>query len=276
MYYRWAGASYTSNGRDWLPSADRWLASVYQDVEAVSPTAMYLVGLWATVPSYGEGLAFSSDGGHTFDYRAWDIDTSPRYASFVDEATGFITGGQWPYEETARFGKGTLLMNQHVSLDTRDPGLRAEYEGYRGVIARTTDGGLTYEMLYDDYDRFYFNGIHFLDAQHGWAVAEGDEGAWVLRTTDGGVTWEESHFEPAGSLMQIRMVDDLEGWAVGAVLTTGFKSLFLHTVDGGATWSKVDTTLPYYVMNIDAVDADHIWAVAYGIDRMFSLLRYQP
>ncbi len=277
MFYMFAGAAYTADGKTWKASRDRWLASAYQDVEAVNARTMYLIGMWAKAYLEGEGVAASRDGGQTFHYFDWGMGTPARYGSFVSETTGYVAGGQWPYDDTARFGAGAYRVNQHLALpgSTRPSARDDAYDGYVCVVAKTENGGADWTLLFEDYGNFYCNGIHFVDESNGWVVAEGDEGAYILHTADGGRTWDEQHYEPNGSLVMVRMIDDQEGWAVGATIKLGYKALFLHTTDGGRTWDRVDSDLTQYVMNIDAVDAEHVWAVSFGGGGC-SVLKYVP
>ncbi len=277
MFYVFAGASYTQDGRTWSASKDRWLASAYQDVEAVDARSMYLIGTWARMTSYGEGVAASRDGGQTFHYFDWGMGTAARYGSFVSPTTGYVAGGQWPYDDSARFGAGSFRVNKHVALPMIDaPAREDSYDGYICIVGKTTSGGADWEVVFEDYGNFYCNGIHFVDENNGWFVAEGDDGAYIFHTADGGATWDEQHFEPDGSLIAVHMVNESEGWAAGAsIIKFGFKALFLHTVDGGATWEKLDTDLKHYIFNIDSVDPDHLWAVSYGSGGC-SVLQYQP
>lgn len=281
MFYRFAGASYSDDGRNWKASKDRWLASVYQDVEAVDADHMFMVGAWSKLTTYSDGVAASTDGGRTFNYFPWGIDTAARYGSFVSPSVGYVSGGQWPYEETvAKFGKGDHRLSQHVRVPgknlKRDP-QSLTYDGYRGVIAKTVNGGESWELIYDDYDRFYFNAIDFVDEDTGWVVAEGDAGGYILHTSDGGQTWEEQHFEDGASLLGLKMIDENEGWATGAIISRSYEALFLHTVDGGMTWEAVDTGLgKYYVFNLDFVDSEHGFATALSPAGAASILKFAP
>ncbi|MFM7200887.1 MAG: WD40/YVTN/BNR-like repeat-containing protein [Myxococcota bacterium] len=276
-FYRFAGASYTQDGNTWRPSRDRWLASAYQDVEAASNEHMYLIGMWSTMLDYGEGVAASSDGGRTFYYFDWGMDTSARYGSFISPAVGFIAGGEWPDDSLSRVGGGDYRFSQHVRIPGEAMPERAGATGYRATIAKTVNGGESWELLFDDYDRFYLNQIEFTDELNGWVVAEGDEGAYILGTHDGGYTWTEQHMQVAGSLMALKMVNAQEGWAGGATITpTGFKSLLLHTTDGGNTWVEHPETLRYWIMNIDTLPDGRAWAVALNPASMFSILQYVP
>ena len=74
--------------------------------------------------------------------------------------------------------------------------------------------------------------VHFVDGERGWAV--GLRGT-VLRTTDGGRTWEPRASGATGRLVAIRFsADGRVGWILDA------DGGALRTTDGGATWSPLD------------------------------------
>ncbi|MDM7926814.1 MAG: YCF48-related protein [bacterium] len=82
--------------------------------------------------------------------------------------------------------------------------------------------------------------LFFTDALYGWAA--GGLGT-VVRTTDGGATWQD--LEATNSLsyrhcIAVQFLDRMNGWIAG-------EGLF-HTADGGATWSIVQ--LPVDVLDL--------------------------
>ena len=93
----------------------------------------------------------------------------------------------------------------------------AREPGYEGVIARTRDAGKTFETIFADSSRLYFNGIDCPTVTHCWAVAEGPEGGWIFATSDAGVTWTEQFFYATGGFFQVKMLNTREGWAAGGV-----------------------------------------------------------
>ncbi len=273
-----AGSSFTTDGVTWRPSQDRWTFATWQDVDAINGQDMVMIGWWFAPRDTGYGIAMSHDGGMSYEYFPWPYETATRYGSFLTPERGYVTGGEWPDDDSSRImGNGDHAINQWMAVAGENPERAdANYPGYQGVIAKTEDGGETWELLFQDFDRFYFNGIHFLDEMNGWAVAEGDEGAWIFHTADGGETWEEQHFEPSGSLMQIHMINDRVGWAGGAMIEgAGFSTLLLKTTDGGRTWTKYNMRDRYYIFNLDFYDENRGWAVAYGAaDGLCSVLSY--
>lgn len=111
----------------------------------------------------------------------------------------------------------------------------------------------------------------FSSGTTGWAV--GVNGT-VIKTKDGGVTWEQQGpIAPQGSadlvddMTDVCFVSDLRGWATGG-------NRVWRTVNGGAAWT--DVTPEYYDsassaavfwQSVDFVDASNGWVV--GRDRIY-------
>lgn len=266
-FYAFSGATQTTDGgRTFNRAGGRWFFSVYQDVETIDADHAVLVGSWGNVRTYYDGLMVTRDQGRTWDSYDWGVDTYPRYASFVGPELGYVSGGEWP-SDTARSlsGVGGFAVSQHLTLPmTPESASRTEGTGYRGVVARTTDEGRSYEVLLD-VDDVYMNGIHFIDEDNGWVVGEGENVANIYHTNDGGLTWDVQ-WSGVATLMQVRMVDARTGWAVGGDLSTlRPKALLLKTTDGGVTWTPETLDADFILFNIDAVDTTHAWAVGYNL-----------
>lgn len=99
-------------------------------------------------------------------------------------------------------------------------------------------------------------GIFFLDPTHGWIVVPGERNAesaigfTILRTIDGGKTWD-SHIltspdivyaDSANEPAYIDFLDSLNGWVVMKIATgINFSRGDLYrTSDGGVTWKKLN------------------------------------
>ncbi len=87
--------------------------------------------------------------------------------------------------------------------------------------------------------------VQFLDADIGYAV--GDEGV-ILKTIDGGKTWELLPSGVRGSLRSVHMLTPLAGWVVGREELShgaGSAGIVLCTQDGGESWRRLYTdTIP--------------------------------
>ena len=146
-------------------------------------------------------IPFSSGGVfHTFDGGAsWELRSGvsggvvgQQSIFFVDEINGWISGSR---------GR---------SSDVRT-GLQFSQFLTDGMVARTTDGGQTWERHDARTGRFLWD-LAFLDTQRGWAV--GSFGS-VIYTNDGGVTWKSQVTNSDQILRSVVFTDADNGWAVG-------------------------------------------------------------
>lgn len=78
-----------------------------------------------------------------------------------------------------------------------------------------------------------FNAVKLISENIGWAV--GSAGT-ILKTIDGGVTWESVTSGTKSELTDINFIDQNTGWIVGA------DGVILKTTNGGSDWAprKVD------------------------------------
>ncbi|GAB4425083.1 MAG: hypothetical protein OHK0039_42600 [Bacteroidia bacterium] len=115
--------------------------------------------------------------------------------------------------------------------------------GY-GAIYKSTDGGRRWAFTSAS-DEF-FTSLHFLSGRLGYAV--GRTGS-IVRTRDGGVTWETLRngnlpWMPLHRYNQICMLDARTGYIVGDA------GLVLKTTDGGKTWLRFERQIPADLMQI--------------------------
>ena len=151
---------------------------------------------------------------------------------------------------------------------------KPEFENFpnSGVLYRTTDGGLTWK---DSDVPFSRGNLKFLDANHGWVLADlgvgaGSNAVAVYQTTDGGATWEQTYINdpnianPSDSLPLGGIKSDLvplnmsTAWVTGVVYASGEIYLY-RTDDGGHGWKEVSVPLPKEAENAELViDRDHL------------------
>ena len=105
-------------------------------------------------------------------------------------------------------------------------------------------------------------GLYFLDENVGWAVGRiasvAEVTGYIVRTTDGGDTWELMASSLPQPLGTVEFVNSTTGWIIGGA------GYVLKTLDGGATWNIQNT--PAADDEIDLWDADFLdantgWAV---------------
>lgn len=183
---------------------------------------------------------------------AWSKQRSGTFAwlhsvFFVDEARGWAVGSRGAMLSTVDGGATWRVMPPPSADALRDIFFTDERTGWivcerslyqlrtnderRSYLLKTTDGGRTWsrvEVVGDDVNARLV-GLHFADADHGWAF--GEMGA-LYATADGGATWTRQRTPTRHLLLDAFFLDSREGWLVGAGAT------LLHTPDGGATWRE--------------------------------------
>ncbi|MGD9764108.1 MAG: WD40/YVTN/BNR-like repeat-containing protein [Candidatus Binatia bacterium] len=99
-------------------------------------------------------------------------------------------------------------------------------------------------------DRFY--DVAAIDADTAIVVGYGGK---ILRTADGGYTWDVIDSGSDKALYSVDFPDREHGWIAGQSGT------LLHSSDGGKTWVKQQSPTPVYLFSIDMVNASEGWAV---------------
>jgi photosystem II stability/assembly factor-like uncharacterized protein len=142
-----------------------------------------------------EGALFrSTNSGSTWDSLYTGMPNSLSSAKFLESGKGIIFGCCGAIFRTSNFG-------QHWNHDT----------------VYLTEGW----ALEDSY---------FSNSNTGWSV--GQQGS-IVRTSDGGTTWESLNSGNNASLKSIKFVNDLTGWIVGA------EGTIIKTTNGGGAGSPI-------------------------------------
>lgn|GEM_PF-2922863 len=128
-----------------------------------------------------------------------------------------------------------------------------------GTIYHTTNGGADWEVLVEE-ELLEYTDIQFIDSNVGYLTANDGGYAYVLKTTDGGNTWDDTGILkdlPIGSnpeqypklfqLAGIEFFDANRGWAVGSygepegsIMNT---PALYYTENGGDDWAIFPTSL---------------------------------
>lgn len=118
--------------------------------------------------------------------------------------------------------------------------------GRDGTILHSSDRGNTWQFQHSGIDDEIFD-IFMLDAQNGWATAlqppsGGKFGTNILRTTNGGATWQ-TRFIPQDYYYSIFFADTLHGFL------GGFGGDFVETFDGGVQWTPANVDSNVFAVN---------------------------
>ncbi len=136
------------------------------------------------------------------------------------------------------------LAGQSMLLDGVSKDGVMSVVGERGHVLISTDGK-TWEQIKVP-TRTTLTGVYFHDKMNGWVVGHD---AVILRTIDGGNTWQKVYDDPEGQtpLFDIWFKDENHGIAIGAY------GLYLVSGDGGASW---DTSELNVITVEAAIDSD--------------------
>jgi photosystem II stability/assembly factor-like uncharacterized protein len=251
------------SGQTWRTVAPQGSGQRLWDVEYADSKTIFLAGdngvisrstdggtRWKPIQSGGTAVTHGFD---SFDARtAW---AGQDGGEIVYTTNG---GAQWVRVSVQGFDVLGHLMA--VAFANRSSGWAAggndEFSGSRGVISHSTDGGRSWhqQVLVPD---FTFNGLETIDAQTAIAVGSFDfvGGGLVLRTTDGGATWQD--VTPAGEgYRAVFFIDETTGWLVGSSIRM--------TIDGGSSWTKVYGSDSTELDAISFADPLNGWATGYN------------
>lgn len=209
-----AGATWQRKGHGQVALADIELGKVH-----AHNTHVWAVGKGA--------LLYSPDAGATWTNAVPAAFSNVGFQAVyvVDETTVWV-GGDGNVSEGDTFA--TILYSQDAGQSW----------------TRQTNGGVR--------EVDHVLGISAWDAQQAWAV--GGDGFAVLRTYDGGDTWERMTNTTMG------LGDANEVYVVTPdTIYTAVDNFIQWTHDGGETWQTKTTT--YYTMGVCAVNTQMAWAV---------------
>lgn len=103
-----------------------------------------------------------------------------------------------------------------------------------GFIYKTTDGGQTWQWLYQH--AYYFRSIEFLDEMTGFA---GTLDSVLLKTTDGGITWEHIEALFPQPLLGVCGMSHIGDHVYGVGIWS-YPAYFIKSTDRGVTWTYTD------------------------------------
>lgn len=116
-------------------------------------------------------------------------------------------------------------------------------------IMKSIDSGLNWEIIHEATAGNRYGGLCAVDSLTVYAI-NGDQ---LLKTTDGGATWEQKFDSSLLPRMEnVKFINKKYGWIVG-----GFRNIY-RTTDGGDSWtdqSQRGHTVGDALMSIDAVDS---------------------
>ncbi|MDP8224394.1 MAG: PKD domain-containing protein [Candidatus Lernaella stagnicola] len=253
---------------------------------------------------YGTFLV-TSDGGRNWTHLGnpdtssdeWEVRVHDIF--FLDDQTGYIGTGFYdddlapPILTEATQPQQVVEWAIHRTRMERDARYRMAYglahpdngpKGAYGKIMKTTDGGQSWTVLHQDDARAFYN-VLFLDEDNGFAIGESYKGFVsplyvLLRTRDGGATWQEVNLPPwqsiSGLIDEYWMYDiNFVSDHLGFVIADGpsfplARTIVFYTEDGGDTW-QVD---PFNEGTYAPLDIEFVGRDAWVVGQAFMTMKY--
>lgn len=146
----------------------------------------------------------------------------------VAVCSGTVAGAE--NEEAIEWSVEAPLATKSLLLDVAKVEGAIVVVGERGHILVSSDAGATWRQAKVP-TRSTLTGVWFHDRKLGWAVGHD---AVIVRTTDGGSTWERVHWDPDAEspFLDVLFVNESRGFAIGAY------GAFYVTADGGKSWTS--------------------------------------
>jgi photosystem II stability/assembly factor-like uncharacterized protein len=163
--------------------------------DANSIKAVYAIDQNTLIHVVSLGIVYrSTDGGETWTEISSDPIYNAQDIEFVDDQTGWISGGDGQLLKTTDGGLSWEL--QQIGADINLGGVDFVDSNTGWVIPdvffdsiwHTSDGGASWTAQYLGGNTFW-NSVAFQDANHGWAVGGGSGIGKIQGTSDGGQTW---------------------------------------------------------------------------------------
>ena len=159
-----------------------------------------------------------------------------------------LCGIQTANAEWVKQNTNTLAWFRDISFVSET---RGWIVGDNGTVMATTDGGSTWTPS-KKFTSDNLIQVHFTSDMNGWLLCQRDiysrgqnPSSYLMRTVDGGLTWEKVDFAGAGRERVTRVLFTPDGKATAF----GEGGIFYRMQDDGVTWKKVQTAIHFLLLD---------------------------
>jgi len=183
--------------------------------------------------------------------------------AFVNSLEGVFVGNQNSIYKTYNGGETLCQRVAESGQDITFAGIDFSSEndgiavGTDGAILLTGDGGEHWSFIEEGaltIDVDHFSRIQIIDANIAYAIGLDDDGnGLVVKTEDGGVTWNSQTTGVVADLLDIHFTDSNTGWVVGDAGT------IISTADGGTNWETQSSGSYCALTGVFFIDSSTGW-----------------
>ena len=182
-------------------------------------------------------IIYTSDGGDTWNNGTSNTTLQLNTVSFTGLDTAYAFGGDGIVLETTDGGStwseissGERSYFESICFTDQNTGyVSGGGRDGNAQILKTTNGGDSWEVNFEDNPSFTFNSICFIDKDTGYTA-----GGKIFKTTNAGSNWNEINTGVTQEFRKILFTDAYTGYAAGG-------DMVLRTTDFGNTWSPLNT-----------------------------------
>ena len=207
----------------------------------------------------------TTNGGAVWERQASETQQVLLSVFFVDENTGWCVGNGGEIIHTDNGGQTWKRQKSGTPWNLFDVHFTSKRRGWavgmNGTVLSTVDGGSSWRLasIGERHPFFLLDAVTFISPEIGWIVgldlrSLGMDGL-ILRTVDGGKTWQRQESHTSNFLDDVFFISATEGWIVGK------SGLVLHTKDGGQNWRPQRTDTRTDLKSIYVSSTNSGWVV---------------
>jgi photosystem II stability/assembly factor-like uncharacterized protein len=223
------------------------------------------------IPEYMGYIFKTTDAGLTWTQVFSDNSIFPGKFTFFNEQQGMIACEIWSYQTKILLTNDGGLSWNEISQPWLPQGAAnsmiytnentALSVGKKGMIFKTSDGGLSWQPMYIRLISGEIYEAQFLNEYIGYALTDagggGIAGIGIKKTIDGGNNWgwDFIYVNNWSSDLDFHFLNTVKGFAV----TENFNNTIslLKTTDGGASWTEVSTGYEFTPYDVKFFDENN-------------------